>query len=147
LFNRREEAMSDQYQEAEQEAAARREALLIARLVLWGWQEDLLRASAQEAYRAVAWYVERVGWPGSSVAWWYAVAAQAPIEQQAFLHQWDAWQQAQRERLGMAEQAAYASAPISRPHERAAEHPRRSEARPPTARPVPLPWFSAGETS
>ena len=82
-------------------AAARREVLLIARLVLWGWQVDLLRTSAPEALRAVAWYVERVDWSASSVALWYQAVQQSPAEQQRFFSQWQTWQQAQRQRLGM----------------------------------------------
>jgi hypothetical protein len=90
----------EQQQEQEQMTAACREAFLIARLVLWGWQGDLLRASAPEALRAVAWYVERVGWSECSVARWYQVAQQSTVEQQAFFQQWQTWQQAQRQRLG-----------------------------------------------
>ncbi len=92
----------EQQQEHER-AAARQEALLIARLVLWGWQEDLLRASALEALRAVAWYVGRVGWSASSVAIWYQAAQQSAAEQQAFVSQWQTWQQTHRQRLGMGE--------------------------------------------
>jgi hypothetical protein len=90
----------EQPQEYEPLAAARREALLIARLVLWGWHVDLLRASAPEAWRAVAWYVERVGWSESSIALWYREAEQSAAEQQAFFQEWQTWQQAQRQRLG-----------------------------------------------
>jgi hypothetical protein len=140
------EIMSDQHQEASA-AAARQEALVIARLVLWGWQDDLLRASAAAAYQAVGEYVEQVGWPGSSVEQWYQAAEQSAGEQQAFALAWQTWQEAQRQRLGMDKNAPHGCASISRPRERAAEHLRRSEARPVTAQPVPLPWFSAGEHS
>lgn len=71
-------------QEHEQMTAACREAFLIARLVL----------------RAVAWYVERVGWSESSVARWYQGAQQLEAEQQTFFHHWWTWQQMQRQRLG-----------------------------------------------